>query len=82
MTEIKKNQVYTSKEVENLLKISSSTLKRLLKNDLIKAAKLGGQYRFLGKELLRVVSPDVDKEQDAGVRSSKKNPDIGNVIKK
>ena len=57
MSEIYKNQVYTSKEVEELLRISSSTLKRFLKRGLINANKLGGQYRFLGRELLRVVSP-------------------------
>ena len=37
-------------------------MKRLLKNGLIKANKVGGQYRILGKELLRVVSPEVEKE--------------------
>lgn len=37
-------------------------MKRLLKNGLIKANKVGGQYRILGKELLRVVSPDLEKE--------------------
>ena len=55
--EIKENAVYTSKEVIALLKISASTLKRLLKSGLIRANKIGGQYRFMGREVLRVVSP-------------------------
>ena len=46
--EIKEHVVYTTKEVEKLLKISSSTMKRLLKKGLIKANKVGGQYRILG----------------------------------
>ncbi len=59
--EIKEHVVYTTKEVEKLLKISSSTMKRLLKKGLIKANKVGGQYRILGKEILRVVSPELEK---------------------
>ena len=60
--EIKEHVVYTTKEVEKLLKISSSTMKRLLKKGLIKANKVGGQYRILGKEVLRVVSPELEKK--------------------
>jgi len=60
--EIKENAVYTTADTEKLLKISNSTMKRLLKNGLIKANKVGGQYRILGKEILRMVSPEVEKE--------------------
>jgi excisionase family DNA binding protein len=60
--EIKENAVYTTKETRELLKISSSTIKRMLKNGLIKANKVGGQYRILGKEILRIVSPEVEKK--------------------
>jgi excisionase family DNA binding protein len=60
--EIKENAVYTSKEVEGILKISNSTMKRLLKNGLIRANKVGGQYRILGKEVLRMVSPSLEKK--------------------
>lgn len=59
--EIKPNIVYTTAETQELLKISNSTIKRLLKNGLIKANKVGGQYRILGKEILRLVSPEVEK---------------------
>jgi len=34
----------------------------MLKNGLIKANKVGGQYRILGKEILRLVSPEVEKK--------------------
>lgn len=60
--EIKQNAVYTTTEAQELLKISNSTIKRMLKNGLIRANKVGGQYRILGKELLRLVSPEVEKK--------------------
>ncbi len=60
--EIKPNAVYTTNETRKLLKISNSTIKRMLKKGLIKANKVGGQYRILGKEILRLVSPEVEKK--------------------
>lgn len=62
MEEIKENAIYTTQEVQGLLKVSSSTIKRLLKRGLIRANKVGGQYRILGKEILRLVSPDVEQK--------------------
>lgn len=58
--EIKENEVYTHEETQALLKISSSTLTRMIKKGMIRAAKVGKQYRILGKELLRVVSPKLE----------------------
>jgi excisionase family DNA binding protein len=60
--EIKENAVYTTAETQKLLKISNSTIKRMLKNGLLKANKVSGQYRVLGKEILRLVSPDIEKK--------------------
>ncbi len=60
--EIKENAVYTTQETQELLKISNSTIKRMLKNGLLKANKVSGQYRILGKEILRLVSPDVEQK--------------------
>lgn len=62
MSEINPNEVYTTQETQDLLKISNSTMKRLLKRGLIKANKVGGQYRILGKEILRSVSPAVERQ--------------------
>jgi len=62
MAEINKNEVYTTLEAQDLLKVSNSTIKRLLKKGLIKANKVGGQYRIMGHELLRLLSPTVDKK--------------------
>ncbi len=61
MSEILPNEVYTTSEAEELLKVSNSTMKRLLKKGLIRANKVGGQYRILGHELLRLLSPAVDE---------------------
>lgn len=60
--EIKPNAVYTTGETQKLLKISSSTIKRMLKKGMIRANKVGGQYRIMGKEILRLVSPEVEKK--------------------
>jgi excisionase family DNA binding protein len=60
--EIKPNAVYTTEETQKLLKISNSTIKRMLKKGLIKANKVSGQYRILGKEILRLVSPEVEQK--------------------
>ena len=54
--EIKENEVYTHEETQEILKVSSSTVTRMIKKGLIKAAKVGKQYRIMGKELLRVLS--------------------------
>ncbi|OGZ28783.1 MAG: hypothetical protein A2427_01850 [Candidatus Nealsonbacteria bacterium RIFOXYC1_FULL_40_7] len=56
--EIKPNNVYTTEEAQEYLKVSNSTIKRLLKNGIIKANKVGGRYKILGYELLRLVSPE------------------------
>ena len=59
--EIKANSIYTTAETQEMLKISNSTIKRLLKKGAIRANKIGGQYRILGKEILRLVSPETEK---------------------
>ena len=55
--EINPKSVYTPKEAQEYLKVSKSTIKRMLKNGIIKAYKVGGQYRILGSEILKLVSP-------------------------
>jgi excisionase family DNA binding protein len=58
--EIKPNEVYTAQEAQRLLKISPSTTMRLIKKGIIRTAKVGKQYRILGKEILRLVSPKLE----------------------
>jgi excisionase family DNA binding protein len=60
--EVKPNVIYTTEETQKLLKISNSTIKRMLKKGLIRANKVGGQYRIMGKEILRLVSPEVEQK--------------------
>lgn len=62
MNEIKPNIVYTTAEAREVLKISSSTMKRLMKRGIIRANKIGKQYRILGHELLKLLSPAVDSK--------------------
>ena len=60
--EIKPHGIYTTEEVEALLKVSNSTVKRLLKKGILKANKVGRQYRVLGLEILKLISPEVEKK--------------------
>jgi len=55
---IEPNKVYTPKETQDFLKISESTMKRMIKNGVIKAYKVSGQYRIWGKEILKLLSPE------------------------
>ena len=62
MPEINPKEVYTTKEAQDFLKVSSSTIKRLLKRGIIKAYKVGGTYRIWGSEILELVSPKLEKK--------------------
>ena len=58
--DIQSDQVYTTEEARAFLKISESTIKRMLKKGIIRANKVGGRYRSLGREILRIVSPEAE----------------------
>ncbi|MSR76834.1 MAG: DNA-binding protein [Candidatus Omnitrophica bacterium] len=60
--EIRENEVYTLAETEEILKVSTSTLARMIKKGLIRSAKVGKQYRIMGKELLRILSPKLENK--------------------
>ncbi len=62
MDEIKPNKVYTTGETMDFLKISKSTIKRWLKKGIIQANKIGGRYKILGSEILRLISPEVESK--------------------
>ncbi len=72
MQEIKPLAVYTTDETRDVLRISDSTIKRMLKKGLIRANKVGGQYRIMGKEILRLVSPELEKEAISSYQILKK----------
>lgn len=73
MNELDPNKVYTTTEAQKALKISNSTIKRLLKKGFIRANKIGGQYRIIGKELLRLVSPVIERKTVSAYQKLKKN---------
>lgn len=56
--EIKPEQIYTPKEARSFLKVSESTMKRMIRNGIIKAYKVSGQYRIWGHEVLKIISPE------------------------
>ena len=72
MTEIKPNEVYTTEEARDFLKISESTIKRHLKRGIFQANKVGGRYRILGRELLRLVSPEAEAKAVGFYQKTKK----------
>jgi excisionase family DNA binding protein len=55
---INEKEVYTLEETQDLLKVSRSTVLRLIKKGILNAGKIGGQYRILGAEILRAVLPN------------------------
>ncbi|MDD5634014.1 MAG: helix-turn-helix domain-containing protein [Candidatus Omnitrophica bacterium] len=59
---VNKNEIYTLEEAQAILKVSRSTILRLIKKGLIKTAKVGRQYRILGQEILHLVSPELEKK--------------------
>jgi len=58
--EINPKEIYTTEEARGFLKVSESTIKRFLKRGIIKAHKVGGQYRIWGSEILILVSPKLE----------------------
>lgn len=56
------DKIYTTEEAQDYLRVSNSTIKRLLKNGILRANKVGGRYKILGSELVRLVSPKIEKK--------------------
>ncbi len=56
---VEEHEVYTPQETITLLKISDSTFRRLIRKGALKAAKIGGQYRILGKHILQLLNPSL-----------------------
>jgi excisionase family DNA binding protein len=59
---IEREKIYTPKEARDFLKVSESTMKRMLKNGIVTAYKVSGQYRIWGDEILRLVSPELESK--------------------
>lgn len=56
---VEEHEVYTPQETIALLKISDSTFRRLIRKGVLRAAKIGGQYRILGKHILQILNPSL-----------------------
>lgn len=63
--EVRENEIYTLEETTSLLKISRSTFLRLIRRGVLNAYKVGGQYRVLGVEILRLFKPSVQDRAKA-----------------
>jgi len=69
---IEPNEVYTTKEVAELLKVSLPTIKRMLKDKRLKSTRIGKQHRFLGRDLLDMLT--IDSAAPAGAGSGAPSP--------
>ena len=69
---IKPNEIYTTEEARDFLRVSPSTIKRYLKKGILKANKVGGRYRIWGREILRLVSPKVENKAVKAYQKVKK----------
>ncbi|MBI1866335.1 MAG: helix-turn-helix domain-containing protein [Candidatus Staskawiczbacteria bacterium] len=78
--EIKPGKIYTPKEARDFLKISESTMKRMIKGGIINTYKVSGQYRIWGREILRLVSPETMGKGDRVYLTIKER--VKNAIKK
>jgi len=56
---VQEHEVYTPQETIALLKISDSTFRRLIRKGALRAAKIGGQYRILGRHILQLLNPSL-----------------------
>ena len=70
---IKPNEIYTTEEARDFLRVSPSTIKRYLKKGILKANKVGGRYRIWGREILRLVSPKVENKAVQAYQKVKKS---------
>ena len=57
---IDENEVYTTKEVAEILKVSLPTIKRMLKDGRLPSTRIGRQHRFLGRDLLDILESQRD----------------------
>ena len=62
MMVVDENRVYTPQETITILKISDSTFRRMVRRGVLQAAKIGGQYRVLGREILSLFNPKVQQK--------------------
>ncbi len=60
--EINPGEIYTPKEARDFLKVSESTMKRMIKKGVVKAYKVSGQYRIWGDEILSLISPKFERK--------------------
>ena len=54
--------VYTLQEACRFLRISEATARRWIKQGRLRGRKIGRDYRFLGRDLLRCLTPELELE--------------------
>ena len=54
-------EIYTAEEAQQIMKISYATFRRLVKKGELCAVKIGGQYRIMGKNIMRILNPKLSE---------------------
>lgn len=63
--ELNKNQIYTTEEVAEILKVAPITVKRYIAKNKIPSIKFNGLRRFKGEDLLKILNSEKhDKKVD------------------
>jgi len=87
---IEENEVYTTKELAQLLKVSLPTIKRMLRDKRLTSTRVGKQHRFLGRDILSILATQQDlrkvsipaAEPQSGIAPSQlpRDPDYINAL--
>ncbi len=56
-----KNQIYTTEEVAEILKVAPITVKRYIAENKISSIKFNGLRRFKGEDLLKILNSKEEK---------------------
>lgn len=57
-------ELFTIQEAAERLKVNHQTIRRLIKNEKIKAIKIGGQYRILEEEITKLINGENRSENE------------------
>ncbi|MEW5947171.1 MAG: helix-turn-helix domain-containing protein [bacterium] len=63
---VEENEIYTTREVAQILKVSLPTVKRMLKDRRLPSTRIGKQHRFLGRDLLAILTERRDLRRKGG----------------
>ena len=58
--------IYTPQEIAEVLKVSTATLSRAIRDGKLKALRVGGQWRIVGTDLVKYLNVETQAALDKG----------------